>query len=195
MQLTVDFAHEGALIKLAYANARQDGFRQALIVRKLSSIYGTVGVDMAGVADVARFAPNGDQAQMEIAVATKIALDPLFAANFTIYNDINSFAALAVRIVELHADGLERWINPAVDGAAQIDAAFQHYLANADLWQAIETQRIAMDRPNGVEGAAPDQLTPEEHSDPLSVAAGPNGANGNWPTRSSKPGVSAKRAK
>lgn len=168
MALTVDVAIGNTLIKLKPANTRADGFQQALIIRKLSGIYGTADINMAEIAQIAALLPGNDTGRMETLVAAKIALDPLFAANFTVYQDIAKFAELAVRIVDFHGDGLEHWIKPT-DGVERIDEAFQHYLANAEVWQAVADRLKELDRPNGVAGAHPDQLSEDEQRNPLSA--------------------------
>lgn len=194
MALTVDFALGNTLVKLRYANARLDGFQQALIIRKLSGIYGTADINLSEIAQIAGILPDNDTARMETLVAAKIALDPLFAANFTVYQDIGNFAALAVRVAELHTDGLARWVKPS-DGIEAIDTAFQHYLENAELWTAIADHIKLMDRPNGVEGAHPDQLSEVEKADPLSVNGAKNGATKSLLMPKTAPGKSTRRGK
>lgn len=195
--LTHDFEVDGALVKFKYANERSDAFNRALIIRKLSSIYGDVGVDMSSIDDMAKLAisKNGQNGQrtdniMETLITAKIALDPTFEAAFTIYNEVRSFATLAVRVDELHAEGWhweQEWIK-ATDPADKIDAAFQHYLNNADLWTAIEKERAKLDLPNGVAGALPSQLTEAQQADPLSANSAKPGGNGLLPTPKTEPG-------
>jgi hypothetical protein len=178
--LTHDFETNSTLVKLKYANERLDAFNEALIVRALSSIYGEVGVDMQVIRGMANATPNGDKssedqkAEMSGLILARMALDPAFDAAFTIYDSVKKFAKIAVRVAELHADGFDRWIK-VIDAPAVIDQAFQHYLGNQALWEAIEGERVVMDRPNGVVGAMPSQLSEAEREDPLSVNSGTNG--------------------
>lgn len=168
MTLTVDFAFGNALVKLRHANVRRDAFQQALMIRKLSVIYGTSDINLSEIAEIAALLPGNDTARMETLVAAKIALDPTFSANFTVFQDIGTFAELAARIVDLQADELDGWIS-AADTAERIDEAFQHYLAHADLWTAIKDKLAEVDKPNGVAGAHPDQLSEDEQRSPLSA--------------------------
>ena len=176
--LTHKFEIGTAVIEITPANPRVDNFNRALLMRKLARLFGDLSVPVEALQALAQDRAGTGEKEMASLITARLALDPEFEATFTIFNDVREFASMAIRIISFAADGWDEphWLNARNSSAVDVGKGMDHYLGNAELWNAIKAEIAAFDRPNGAEGSPPDMLTAAERDNPLSAEPAKPGA-------------------
>ena len=166
--ITKPFAAGEVVGKVRQKNSANDSFETAIYTIKLQSCY----PEFRALLESAFTAKDGeDGIGMNVGAIARPEVQVALTASAT----MSEFCEVAPRIVELHTPDSQLWKRADFATAEEVKGMFRFWREELDFREAVQAALVELDRPNGVAGAAKEQLTEDEKRDPLFSSSGSNG--------------------